>query len=55
MTTDYGGFMSVPALAPTLAPPERIVFDYRLSNEFFNRHRKESTEFGDYPNPNVKV
>ncbi len=51
MTTDYGGFMSV----PTLAPPERIVFDYRLSNEFFNRHRKESTEFGDYPNPNVKV
>ncbi|UXE64542.1 MAG: DUF4277 domain-containing protein [Woronichinia naegeliana WA131] len=36
------------------SPPERIVFDYRLSDEFFNRHKGRSTEFGDRPNPNVK-
>jgi hypothetical protein len=31
------------------SPPERIVFDYRLSDEFFNRHKGRSTEFGDRP------
>jgi len=37
------------------SPPERIVFDYRSSDEFFNRHKGRSTGFGDRPNPNVKV
>ena len=37
------------------SPAERIDFDYRLSNEFSNRHIGVSTWFGDLQEANVKV